>query len=295
MNDEMIVQLSQLKNKDKVQDFYTEVLSFLTASLTELVDSRQVQNFNEMTTKIFPMGEYTNNTFIDETGELEIVVASSNPQLELANSILSKHKNAKGNEGTLLSMGTYADIIPKLAQILSQYFAEKTTFLLIDDGLKIFCAKEFGFKILIRFATYSESDKNAILSFWNPLKNTCKEIDLFAYNDQMDKKDSQTKGNYKKIIRIYKNLRKTILMNKWITASQMNRYFIELIVYNIPNNLLCGKNIEKAFYKSLNFLLNCNVGNFKSFDHKSLAEFAFADINCSNIRSFLNCVSRLVQ
>lgn len=294
MNAETIVQLSQLKNKEKVQDFYTKALSFLTASLGELVDSRQVQNFDEKTTKIFPMGEYTNNTFIDEMGELEIVVASSNPQLELANSILSKHKNTKGNDGALLAMGTYADLIPKLAQIMSQYFAEKTTFLLVDDGMKIFCAKEFGFKILIRFATYSESDSNAILLFWNPLRNSSQKIDLFSYNEQMDTKDDLTKGNYKKVVRIFKNLRKSILMNKWMTASQMNKYFIELIVFNIPNTLLCGENIEKVFYKSLNFLLNCNVGKFKSFDGGTLNDFAFADINYSNIRTFLNYVSRLI-
>jgi hypothetical protein len=294
MNGEMIVQFSQLKNKDKVQDFYIKALSFLTASLNELVDTRQVQNFTEETTKIFPMGEYTNNTFIDETGELEIVIASSNPQLELANSILSRHKGVKGNEGVLLSIGTYADIIPKLAKTMSQYFAEKTTFLLIDDGLKIFCAKEFGFKILIRFAVYSESDPNAILSFWNPLKNSSEKIDLFTYNEQMDAKDALTGGNYKRIIRVFKNLRKSILMNKWMTAGQMNKYFIELIVYNIPNGLLCGKNVEKVFYKSLNFLLNCDVGKFKSFDDNPLDDFAFADINYANIRTFLNCISRLI-
>ncbi len=294
MNGETIVQLSQLKNKEKVQDFYTKALSFLTASLGELVDTRQVQNFDEKSTKIFPMGEYTNNTFIDEMGELEIVIASSNPQLELANSILSKHKNTRGNDGAMLAMGTYADLIPKLAQIMSQYFGEKTTFLLVDDGLKIFCAKEFGFKILIRFATYSESDPNAILSFWNPLRNTSQKIDLFSYNEQMDTKDDLTKGNYKRVIRIFKNLRKSILMNKWMTAGQMNKYFIELIVFNIPNTLLCGDNTEKVFYKSLNFLLNCDVGKFKSFDGELLNNFALADINYSNIRTFLNYVSRLI-
>ena len=93
MDRETIIRLSQLKNKEKVQDFYTKALSFLTASLSELVDSRLVQNFDESTTKIFPMGEYTNNTFIDELGELEIVVASSNPQLVLSNAILTKHNS----------------------------------------------------------------------------------------------------------------------------------------------------------------------------------------------------------
>lgn len=294
MNGEAIVQLSQLKNKEKVQDFYTKALSFLTASLSELVDTKQVQNFDEKTTKIFPMGEYTNNTFIDETGELEIVVASSSPQLVLANSILSKHKNVKGNDGVLLARGTFADLIPKLAQTMSQYFATGTTFLLIEDGLKIFCAKEFGFKILIRFATYSEADPHAILSFWNPLKNCSEEADLFAYNEQMDTKDFMTKGNYKQIVRIFKNFRKSILMNKWMTAGQMNKYFVELIIFNVPNALLSGKDIERVFYKTLNFLLNCDVGKFVSFDGKPLQTFAFADINYSNIRLYLHCISKLI-
>ncbi|MGN0798734.1 MAG: hypothetical protein ACI4L7_04175 [Christensenellales bacterium] len=293
MDGETIVQLSQLKNKEKVQDFYTKALSFLTASLGELVDSRLVQNFDETTTKIFPMGEYTNNTFIDELGELEIVVASSNPQLVLSNSILVKHNNKK-QEQKLLMTGTYADIIPKLAQIMSQYFAEKTTFLLVDDGLKIFCANEFGFKILIRFATYSEGDTNAILSFWNPLKNCSEQVNLFAYNEQMDLKDSLTKGNYKKIVRIFKNIRKTILINKWMTASQMNKYFVELIVFNVPNTLLAGEDIKKVFYKTLNFLQNCNISKFNSFDGNPLDTFALAEINYSNIKTFLHYISKLI-
>ena len=293
MDRETIIRLSQLKNKEKVQDFYTKALSFLTASLSELVDSRLVQNFDESTTKIFPMGEYTNNTFIDELGELEIVVASSNPQLVLSNAILTKH-NSKKQEQRLLITGTYADIIPKLAQIMSQYFAEKTMFLLVDDGLKIFCANEFGFKILIRFATYLEGDENAILSFWNPLKNCSEQVNLFAYNEQMDLKDRLTKGNYKKIVRIFKNIRKTILINKWMTASQMNKYFVELIIYNIPNTLLMGDEIGKIFYKCLNFLQNCSISKFTSFDGKPLDSFTIAEISYSNIKTFLHYISKII-
>ena len=144
----------------------------------------------------------------------------------------------------------------------------------------------------IAFGSLSEYTAKRI-RILNP-NSFAQKIDLFTYNEQMDAKDALTGGNYKRIIRVFKNLRKSILMNKWMTAGQMNKYFIELIVYNIPNGLLCGKNVEKVFYKSLNFLLNCDVGKFKSFDDNPLDDFAFADINYANIRTFLNCISRLI-
>ena len=147
---------------------------------------------------------------------------------------------------------------------------------------------------MIRFATFSEEDKDAILSFWNPLQKNIKQVNLFLYNESMSKKDKETNGNYKKLVRILKNIRKTILMNKWTHSTNLNKYFVELIAYNIPNSIMQDEDINIVYKKAINYLENCKVLNFKSFDDKSKVEnFDLAKVTFSKIKSFLGFISRI--
>ena len=79
-----------------------------------------------------------------------------------------------------------------------------------------------------------------------------------------------------------------------MTASQMNKYFVELIIYNIPNTLLMGDEIGKIFYKCLNFLQNCSISKFTSFDGKPLDSFTLAEISYANIKTFLHYISKII-
>ena len=296
MDKSTLEKFAESKPKILVQDFYETTLNILTSALSDLKKEDKNLLLNYEDTRIFPMGDYTNNTFIDETGELEIVIASSNAQLKTANSIFIKNlKEAKTKkQKKLVSFsGTFNDIINKFIQVLTKYFNETTTLLIINTGIKILCLEEFGFKILIRFATYDETDKQAVLSFWDPINVNIKKINLFYYNDMIAKKDKDTGGNYKKLVRIFKNIRKTILMNKWAVSSSLNKYFVELIIYNVPNSLMIGNDIEKVFYKTINYLDNCNVLEFKSFDGNNIENFEFANVTFNKIKNFLSLTNKI--
>ena len=285
------------KDKGKVQEFYSEILNIITSALDEIQSEQNFTTLNEESTRIFPIGDYTNDTFIDENGELEVVIASSNPQLALANKTFVKNiaeARSKKAQNTISNDGTFDKFIIAFASSLAGYFDEKTAILLVNEGIKVFCYKEYSFKLLIRFATYSENDENAILTFWNPLLRQTKEVDLFLYNENMEKKNEETHGNYKKLVRIYKNLRKTLLINKWASGNEINKYFVELIIFNIPNELLQDKDIDMVFTKSFNYLTNCNVLNFKSFDGKSLQTFMLAKISTQKVIEFINLLSKVV-
>lgn len=296
MDKSTLEKFAEPKSKLLVQDFYEETLNILTSALDDVKKENKDFLLNYEDTRIFPIGDYTNNTFIDETGELEIVIASSNPQLKIANSTYIKNlkeAKTKKQKKTVDNKGTFTDIINSYIRALTKYFNETTTLLIINTGIKILCLEEYGFKILIRFATYDEKDKQAVLSFWDPLNAKIKNINLFFYNEMITKKDEETNGNYKKLVRIFKNIRKTILMNKWAVSSSLNKYFVELITYNIPNSILIGDDIEKVFIKAINFLDNCNVLEFKSFDGNSIETFDFANVTFNKIKNFLSFTNKI--
>lgn len=289
MEETLIKQFAEQKSKDKVQEFYEKTLSILTSALDSMKNSDMYLDYND--TRIFPMGDYTNDTFIDQTGELEIVIATCNPSIKIANSTYIKslkEAKTKKQKANVSNKGTFDEIIITLLHTLSEYFNNTTLLLMINQGIKILCLQEYGFKILIRFATYDEEDKEAVLSFWDPLQKNIKKINLFLYNEKIEEKDNLTNGNYKKLVRIFKNIRKNVLMSRWASSSDLNKYFVELITYNIPSNLMIGKDLNKVFKKCLNYLDNCDITQFKSFDGKKINTFDLAKVSYSKIKNFIN-------
>lgn len=299
MEDEILEKFTHKVEKTRVQGFYDIALNILTQALNDLTNNAKstLYNLNEESTRIFPMGDYTNDTFVDESGELEIVIASSNPQLIVENENFSKlYQDAKTKKQRekISNNGTFDKIIYDFTNILTKYFNNTTYLIVCSDGIKVLCLEEYGFKMLIRFATYSEYDSGVLLNFWDAIQKRSKPIDLFFYNENIEKKDKQTNGNYKKIVRLFKNLRKSILMKKWAMSSQLNKYFVELIIFNVPNDLLQGQDIVRVFYKVFNYLENCNLNNFVSFDGKKITSFSFAKISYSSINNFIYFIKKIL-
>ena len=298
MDKQIIEDFSKKQDKTNAQKFYSATIDIIQSALDDLIKIESgFVTLNEETTKVFPMGDYTNDTFIDENGELEVVIASSNPQIIYANDVFVnniKNTKTKKQQNLVKNDGTFDKIIFDFATQMAEYYDEKTVVLIVNDGIKVFCNNEYNFKLLIRFATFSENDPNAILTFWDPIRKRQYSSDLFLYNENMEKKDEETAGNYKKLVRIYKNIRKNILMNKMANNANINKYFIELIIYNIPNNLIMCKDINDAFTNSINYLINCDASKFTSFDGKTIESFSLAKISYMNIRNFINLLSKIM-
>lgn len=297
MEESLLREFAEAKNKEKVQEFYEKALSILTTALDEMRETPGITALDYDDTRIFPMGDYTNDTFIDQTGELEIVIATSNPQIKVANLTFLKNfreAKTKKEKESIVNKGTFDEIIFNYASLLVQYFDDSSIILIVNQGIKVLCLEEYGFKLLIRFATYSEDDEEAVLNFWDPLLKKSKKINLFLYNENMSKKDDETRGNYKKLVRVFKNIRKTILMNKWAVSSDLNKYFVELITYNIPSSIMQDEDISLVFKKAINYLDNCNVLDFKSFDNKSnIDSFELAKVSYTKTKNFISYLSKI--
>ncbi len=299
MQKEIIENFSILKDKQTIQGFYNKILDYLTLSLNEMnSEAKDVDRLDASFTKIFPMGEYTNDTYIDDSGELEILVASCDSQLISLNASYSKYyKRAKNKkEKALLSNdGTYDKIIDQLATCIASHFSNETPILIVNEGIKILSKGEFSHKVLIRFATYHENDENCMFTLWNPLEKTQVSLNLFHYIENIDKKDKDTGGNYKKLIRIYKNFRKNLLIKKKAKSSDINKYLVEVVLYNIPNFLLLGDNIYDVFTKSINYLSNADISSFVDFDSRPISKFSLTPVTYSHIKSFIYLMQKHIR
>ncbi len=295
MEKALLEQFSKTISNKKVLEFYNTLALPIIADALDVV-SKKIEVINPDCIRIFPIGDYTNGTFIDETGgELEIVIACSNPQLQITNkSFVKEYSEATKKQKPQINIkNTSEDIIKTLYKALVEQFSEQTTLVLFAQGIKILCKEEIGFNMLIRFATYNENDKDFIMSFWNTIKKQSEPVDVYGYAEEIEKKNLITKGNFAIMTRILKSYRKTMLAKKWISANASTRYLVEAIVYNIPAKLLATKDFTTAYTKSMLYLQNCPVNTFKSFNGRPINECNLVKANFNAVRSFLNNLIKL--
>ena len=65
MEKNLLEQFAEKKSKDKVQEFYETTLSILTSALDDFKNDNKNLTLDYDDTRIFPMGDYTNDTFIE--------------------------------------------------------------------------------------------------------------------------------------------------------------------------------------------------------------------------------------
>lgn len=295
MNNTLIEQFSELKTKDRAAEFYNTFLDIMSNALSDIADEL---NLDPNGMRLFAIGDYTNDTYIDESGEIEVVLADSDPQRILANRTFLKQyaeQKSKKQRDKLNLKNTSDELVNRVFKALVPYFSEETTLVLTGDGIKVLCKKEYDFNVLLRIGTFDLNDKSLKISFWNVITKSELVFDVFGYHEAMDKKDKKTKGNYKKVVRVLKNLRKTMLLNKWIVASQYNRYFVDMLAYNIPDKLLTGNNFVDIYYKSILYLTNCDLQSFKDFDGNSLIYNKLANTNYGKIKKFVTSANQILE
>lgn len=297
---ESILEFSKEQKATKLEKAYSNFLDRLFSVLDDV--GEKLKYVNPETTRIIPIGESTNHTFIESyNGEIDIIIACSDPQVAIADKSYSEvyQKNGKKHKKDIVEMlaekrqNTSQEIIDTLFECLLHYFEDTTKFIMMDDGIKVFANEELGFKFLIRIGTYDSNDKNYVVSLWNPVLCKSERVDIFAYTEKFDEKNILTKGNFSKIVRIFKNFRKSLLLSKSMSASFFNKYAVELAVYNIPNTLLAGDDINTVFVKCLNYLDNVVLSEMKDYQDNNIKEFILSKFGFNSFKIFINKVKKL--
>ena len=88
-------------------------------------------------------------------------------------------------------------------------------------------------------------------------------------------KNSRVNSNYKRTVRIFKNIKSYLVSNSVISESIVSSYFIECLLYNVPDNYYQNYNIEKRFFGILNYLLN--EPNFMEMKTQDEQNYLFGD------------------
>ncbi len=106
------------------------------------------------------------------------------------------------------------------------------------------------------------------------------------------KKMSLTNHNFKSLIRIYKNMRAKLEDNSEIPENFITSYFIESLLYNLPNEHFTGS-YPNMLYRSLNFFNNTDFNDFK-FQHGLYNLFGSSDGQWS-IAEAENFISSVIE
>ncbi len=296
MDTTLVEQFSAEKSKEKVQVFYEKVIEIITRSLSDV--ATKLPAISPDYIRVFAIGDYTNNTFIEEEGELEIAITNSDPQMILANKNYKKNleeaKNAKARKAVSIN-GTSHEFLEVFFAKVAMYFGPETKLIWINNGIKVLCKKELNLNLLIRFGTFDRLDKEGKIMFWNAVSKKEEAFRLFQYTESIEKKDKASKGNYKKIVRILKNLRKTMILNKWINANDYNRYFVELLAYNVPDKLLKGTDIVSVYSKAMLYMSNCDLNTYKDTLGQPLIYNKVANADFAKIKKFLACANSILE
>lgn len=75
-------------------------------------------------------------------------------------------------------------------------------------------------------------------------------------------KHQDTQENFKKIVRIFKNLRKRLIEERRIAEGTAPSYFIEGLLFNVPNHLLIGSTWQEIIANVLEWLRTAHMNQF---------------------------------
>ncbi len=317
MNKSIIEQFAEEKKKNTAEKAYSDFLSLLFSATDDVAN--KLRYITPDNTKISAIGEYAAGCFIDETGgEIEIFFGINDPQVILAtkdleqrNMELSKQKTITfrrkkkkrkkkqqeqqvAKQAQISYKNTCQEITEELFKALINYFDEKTKLMVTDDGIKVLCIEDLGYNFLIRIGTFSlENDKQDLVTeLWNPVVKKNINVDFLNYFDCLEAKNTLSKGKFYRLIRIFKNFRKNMLINKYYSSRYITRYMIELLAYNVPNELLIGNDYD-IFVKAINYLAMLPVTKYKSFDNKPIGTFKLANVNYQSINTFINLSKKM--
>ena len=73
-------------------------------------------------------------------------------------------------------------------------------------------------------------------------------------------KDLRCGGNFKKCVRLFKTI--NAILAREFDIKPERGYFIECLLFNVPNQIFKGKDLAEVFLKVINYLANCDTEDF---------------------------------
>ncbi|MCL2621598.1 MAG: hypothetical protein FWD32_01025 [Firmicutes bacterium] len=224
--------------------------------------------FNPTDVNIYMQGSYLNGTNVFTASNVEIVVeltktASFDPATltPASYSLINNYFLGKFNldytvenlkHDLYLELNAFTDNKATLEERKTIHIAAFKDLPRRVDILPAFSFKKFvrkldgGYKVVPGILVWDDDAQTHIMSFPK------------IHAENVSKKDKATNGNFVKMVRIFKTLRIYCSRAELITKKQAPGYFVECLIYNVPNSLFKGT-LEEQFLKIINWLVNDNL------------------------------------
>lgn len=265
--EEELFYLSQKAGKP----YFEAELKFYTDAIKEGLDNiTQEYNieFNKDDVKIYVQGSYKNNTMTDDFSKLEIVVEF--PQNIFGNILkqpILKTKRILFEDSIVKKrIIKFKPIVP--LNILKKVIMETVLNISKNNGIfnnsksiSIPATKKHKISCEILPCYTLNNTENHSVIIYDSLINKYVAAFPVLHCQNLRLKDEKTNGNFLNIVRIFRNIRDIMIENEIINEGFAPSYFIECLLYNIPNSLLTGT-LERSMLKTLNYLKNCNLNRF---------------------------------
>jgi hypothetical protein len=211
---------------------------------------------------IFLQGSYSNDTNVYRDSDVDVVIRLNQTYYADTNSLAP---DAKTNYDKAFSPATYAyadfkaDVLAWLQKKFGADMAPGRKALFIKgsgdrrDVDVLVCAKHLRYRAA---STGVDTQYEEGIVFWNGAGT---EIVNFPkqHSDNCTTKHQNTSQRFKRMVRVYKNMRNRMVDDKYIADGVAPSYFLEGMLWNVPADMFV-QSYEDSFVNTFNWVLNAD-------------------------------------
>jgi predicted nucleotidyltransferase len=237
--------------KQQVIDTHSEIRIAINSFFNK-GEIKEKYNLNEVPDlDIFLQGSYVNDTNITKSSDVDIVVKLKGiwraDKSTLSPADLERYRNSTKNSEYSFNQFN-SDILNSVEEHFGKQniknenkcikLREHSKFC-DADIIPAFTYKLFGLfpsieqQSFVEGIVFDTNDGNSIINF--------PKIHFQSLTD----KSGRTSGNFKETVRMFKNLKNELIDNKQIEEKTAKSYYIENLLYNVPDNLFSGTYTER--------------------------------------------------
>lgn len=217
--------------------------------------------------EMYLQGSYPNSTNIRGDSDVDIIVEYKPIHYHNIEN-LSLAERADFHQGFIVRDGPYESFRQQVLQGLVEVYGvdnvtigKKSLKLRGNDyRLNADIVPSVTHKTYLQFSSHEEGGHQSIEGI--QLKCQATNADIISYPkahiSNGEQKNLSTSQNYKPLVRILKNSKRKMIEDGEITAELASSYFLECMLYNVPNDLFSGS-YQKILKEVIEYLLNrCN-------------------------------------
>lgn len=245
-------------------------------------------------------GSYANTTNIRGDSDVDIVVECTSI---FYNNLTESEKQSLGFTPGIHSLDDFRN---EVIQALVSYYGSAYVDTSGGNSIKVLPSSTSNrlYADVVVCASYRRYDSLKLvaegITFWNQ-KNYNQIINYpKIHKNNGVTKNSNTNGNYKPVVRMFKNARRYMINGNEELKKKFPSYFVECLLYNVPNHCFLPATYQSKFLEVLVYLLEIiDTEEADKFTTQSGLHWLFGNSSVQwskdNAKDFLTRLSKLWQ